>query len=254
MVKAFIPFLVLYFSSTICLGQTKSDPQIIYKDTINLKGYVYHADGKPAKALLFSKSKDLKSNTNFLFAITDSSGYFEIKGAFPNDTLQLSTVLYRGIHYNKGARYMVITLPPEIVDVNRISGPINVDTIAKYPKLPLAFKVNKQDSEYSCILLVVNGPQFPGSPASYGKYIKRNLKYPEKAIRTNTQGTVEVSFTISRDGSIKNPKIVRGIGQGCDEVALKAVLNGPKWSPARFNETTVETQAIMSINFRLLEH
>jgi TonB family protein len=253
MTKASILFLALCLICILGLAQNKTSPQIIYKDTINLKGYVYNADGKPAKALINSRSKDLKSNTNFLFAITDSTGYFEINGAYTNDTLDIITVLHRSKHYNKGAHYMVITLPPEIVDVNRITGDINVDTSARYPKIPSSFKVRKEDSEYSCLLLIIDGPNFPGELSGYARYIKRNLKYPAAAIRTNTQGTVEISFTIARDGSVKNPRIIRGIGHGCDEEVINAILKSPKWKPANFNHTGIETQAKISINFRLLD-
>lgn len=108
----FCSFLLL---TTAVLAQDKS--VTITRDTINLRGYIYQSDGKPAKYQRIESSYQQIYYTNYNFKLgtsTDSNGYFELKGARPYDTLDISSrELYNiGPYYNRGSRYMVIYLPP----------------------------------------------------------------------------------------------------------------------------------------------
>ncbi|MEP7263347.1 MAG: energy transducer TonB [Bacteroidota bacterium] len=74
-------------------------------------------------------------------------------------------------------------------------------------------------------------PQFQGGDAELLKYISSNLKMPQEAIKKNIHGTVYVNFIISSKGNILFPYVVRGIGGGCDEEALRIIKNMPRWKP-----------------------
>ncbi|HLG34767.1 MAG TPA: TonB family protein [Bacteroidia bacterium] len=63
-------------------------------------------------------------------------------------------------------------------------------------------------------------PIFPGGEQALFNFIHSNIKYPVEARANNVQGRVFVSFTIGRDGTVKNVHLLRGIGSGCDEAAL----------------------------------
>ena len=62
-------------------------------------------------------------------------------------------------------------------------------------------------------------PLFPGGMQKLAEYVKTNLKYPSAARNNNVQGKVFVNFVVEKDGSLTDPKIIRGIGSGCDEEA-----------------------------------
>ena len=66
----------------------------------------------------------------------------------------------------------------------------------------------------------------------FKKYIRDNLRYPEAARKNGTEGTVEVSFMVQPDGSLSDLKIVKGLGNGCSEEALRLLREGPKWNGA----------------------
>lgn len=94
-------------------------------------------------------------------------------------------------------------------------------------------------------------PEFPGGEPARRKYLAENVNYPQMARETGIQGTVHVSFVIEKDGSISNVTLLRGIGGGCDEEALRVISAMPKWKPGIQRTATVRVQASMPIKFTL---
>jgi protein TonB len=56
---------------------------------------------------------------------------------------------------------------------------------------------------------------------------------------------------VNTDGKIEDVKILRGIGGGCDEEALRVVKLMPRWKPGKQNGKTVRTLFNMPVNFKL---
>ena len=96
-------------------------------------------------------------------------------------------------------------------------------------------------------------PSFPGGENAFSEYLKTNLKYPEQAKSSKVFGRVYVSFTIGRDGTVKNVTLLRGIGSGCDEEALRVINLMPKWNPGQKDGRAVAVQYNLPINFTLGE-
>ncbi|MFB6257657.1 MAG: energy transducer TonB [Flavobacteriales bacterium] len=76
-------------------------------------------------------------------------------------------------------------------------------------------------------------PSFPGGEEKMQSFLADTLEYPEQAKEKGVEGVVHVAFTICKDGSIKNARVLKGIGNGCDRAALKAVKAMPKWEPGK---------------------
>ena len=83
------------------------------------------------------------------------------------------------------------------------------------------------------------------------KYLSKNIRYPEQAKKENIQGRVYVTFVVEKDGSITNAKVLRSIGGGCDEEALRVVNAMPKWEPGKLQGTPVRVQFNLPIVFKL---
>ena len=83
------------------------------------------------------------------------------------------------------------------------------------------------------------------------EYLSKSVKYPEQAKEDNITGKVFVSFIVEKDGHISNVDIIRGIGGGCDEAAMKAVAGMPNWKPGLLNEQAVRVQFNLPIKFAL---
>ena len=94
-------------------------------------------------------------------------------------------------------------------------------------------------------------PEFPGGMEAMYKYLAENIKYPEQAKAEKIQGRVAVTFVIEKDGSVTNAKVLRGIGGGCDEEALRVVEAMPKWTPGRMSDEPVRVNYVLPVNFKL---
>lgn len=81
------------------------------------------------------------------------------------------------------------------------------------------------------------------------KHVRTNLTYPADATKANVQGRVFVQFVVQADGSISDIKVIRGIGGGCDEEAIRLVQTSPAWQPAKYHGKTIATEVSLPINF-----
>jgi periplasmic protein TonB len=94
-------------------------------------------------------------------------------------------------------------------------------------------------------------PSFVGGEAALFQYLANTIKYPKMARETNVQGKVYVSFVIDAAGNITQVKLLRGIGGGCDEEALRVISMMPTWNAGRQNGRAVRVLFHMPIVFRL---
>ncbi|WP_026903608.1 energy transducer TonB [Pedobacter glucosidilyticus] len=94
-------------------------------------------------------------------------------------------------------------------------------------------------------------PEFPGGMTAWAKYLNRNLQYPAVARENEIQGRVTVSFVVERNGEITNIKVLRGIGAGCDEEAIRVIKKSPLWKPGKQNGKAVRVSYVIPIVFRL---
>ena len=94
-------------------------------------------------------------------------------------------------------------------------------------------------------------PEYPGGNEALFKFIMANIKYPEKAMKNKTQGMVFISFIVWKDGLVGDIKVLRGIGSGCDEEAVRVVSKMPKWKPGQKNGQNVNVHFNLPIKFKL---
>ena len=94
-------------------------------------------------------------------------------------------------------------------------------------------------------------PEYPGGQTAMYQFMAENLKYPSAAREKGIEGTVVVSYIVNVDGSISNPEILRGIGGGCDEEAIRIVKAFPTWSPGIKDGKKVRTEMRLPIRYKL---
>ncbi len=99
--------------------------------------------------------------------------------------------------------------------------------------------------------IVEEMPEFPGGAAKMMEYVQKNIKYPMMARESDIQGRVFVNFVVEPDGSITNVTVMRGIGGGCDEEAVRVVQNMPKWKPGKQRGSAVRVNYTIPIIFKL---
>ncbi len=96
-------------------------------------------------------------------------------------------------------------------------------------------------------------PSFPGGLEAFGKFLGQNLRYPDVAKKVNIQGRVFCQFVVEKDGSLTNINVVRGIGGGCDEEAVRVLAISPKWMPGKQNGEVVRVSYTIPIFFSLIK-
>ncbi|MEI6122094.1 MAG: energy transducer TonB [Bacteroidota bacterium] len=112
-------------------------------------------------------------------------------------------------------------------------------------------RIIDEGDELKIHTFVEEWPEFPGGDAGRIKFLSENIKYPQVAKETGIQGPVFLTFVIERDGNVSNVALIRGIGGGCDEEAIRVVNNMPRWKPGRQNGKEVRVQFNMPIAFTL---
>lgn len=91
----------------------------------------------------------------------------------------------------------------------------------------------------------------PGGMDGLINHFVKNLNYPEVAKKENVQGTVMVTFLIDKEGKVTDPEILRGIGSGCDDEALRIVASMEPWTPGKVDGKIVITRLQLPVKFAL---
>lgn len=105
--------------------------------------------------------------------------------------------------------------------------------------------------EEQIFTIVEEMPSFPGGDAALMKYLGSNIKYPAIAKDAGIQGTVFVTFVVDEKGDVKDVKVLRSLGGGTDEEAIRVVKNMPKWTPGKQRGKAVKVQYNLPIRFTL---
>ena len=115
--------------------------------------------------------------------------------------------------------------------------------------------VNSPESDLSksgeIFEVVDENPTFPGGDSALMEFLKKNLKYPKKAIKNNIQGRILMSFVVAKDGSITNVKIQKEAHPLLNKEAMRIVKKMPKWEPGKKNGKVVRVRFTLPITFRL---
>ena len=94
-------------------------------------------------------------------------------------------------------------------------------------------------------------PEYPGGDQAMMDFVAKNVQYPQEARDKEISGRVLVSFIVEKDGSIAEVKVVKGIGGGCDEEAVRVVKAMPKWKPGKDKGKPVRVSYMMPFTFKL---
>jgi len=105
--------------------------------------------------------------------------------------------------------------------------------------------------EEEILVFVEKDPEFPGGPEALLKYLAENLQYPDLARQGNIEGKVYVEFVVEKDGRVTNCKVLRDIGAGCGQEAVRVIKSMPKWSPGESAGKRVRTRFQQQVVFKL---
>ena len=94
-------------------------------------------------------------------------------------------------------------------------------------------------------------PIFEGGDAALLKYLRENLKYPDKTKDRGVQGRLVIGFIVEKDGSLTDVKVLRLVDIALDSEVLRVVKGMPKWIPGRQNGKRVRVRYLLPIHICL---
>ncbi|MEM7163178.1 MAG: energy transducer TonB [Bacteroidota bacterium] len=115
--------------------------------------------------------------------------------------------------------------------------------------IPITFSLNAQDD--LLISPIEISPEYPGGVEALKSFIANEIKYPLVANKAGVSGTVFVTFVVDKSGEVRDAEVLRGIGGGCDEEALRVVGLMEKWNPGTQRGKAVHVQYNIPIKFAL---
>lgn len=212
------------------------------KIKVNIEGDILRESGLGIGDVnIFDPDRDIS-------VTTDALGHFKIANVNVGGILVVSHVSYTPqiLVIEKGKTEYSLTFKN---GQNEIKGP----EFTAYQDAAKIDEERKKEKEIAAALSSVKEqkPQFPGGEEALARYIQDNIRYPKEALGVSAGGVALVSFTINSNGDIRKPKLIKEIGWGIDDEALRLVLNMPRWEPARQNGRAVSMEYTISIRFNL---
>ena len=150
-------------------------------------------------------------------------------------------------------------VPPEIIEVpdeEEIEEEIevNLDTEVTEETVieEVVFEEAPEEEKTEEIFDIVEEQAAPvGGMAAFFEYFGKNLKYPIPARQAGVEGKVYIQFVVTKTGEIGAVKVLKGIGHGCDEEAIRVVKGSPKWQPAKQRGRPVNSRVTLPLVFKL---
>jgi protein TonB len=90
-----------------------------------------------------------------------------------------------------------------------------------------------------------------GGTEAFFEWIEKNQKYPTLAKQRKIQGKVMVEFMVQADGSITDARVIKKMGSGLDEEALRLIKMAPKWEPATYQGKPLKQKMVLPVLFQL---
>jgi len=167
--------------------------------------------------------------------VTDIEGDYSIDVPTDSDvTLVIASVGY-------------MTEEVEIVNHDEIDVTIDPDVTALSEIVVVGSGAsgNSDGSEYS-----YTPPTPVGGNGEFKNFVEKNIHYPNSGLAEQIKGTVKLKFAVENDGQISKMEVLRSLGADFDKEAIRLVNEGPKWEPARKNDSFVVREVKVKIRFR----
>ncbi len=243
--------LVMSFTSfaiTSCerdsLSSAKGKSAKQANEMADVQGIVKDADGKPLPGVGIA----VEGTTRGTF--TDSEGKFKMNVPTGGKLLVKSDgfkdqLIDVNSKYNSVA-FVVSMTPGKGRESTRVIG-----TPAADGKILQATVEASTYNGEPVFTVVERQPEFPGGRLALDSFLSKNMKYPKAAARANVRGRVYLSFVVTTNGKIKDIIILKGLGFGIDEEALRVMALMPRWAPGRQDGNSLNVRYRLPIAFGL---
>ncbi|GAB3030364.1 TonB family protein [Spirosoma pulveris] len=177
---------------------------------------------------------------------TSATGEFTLTNVPKNGSLAFSFVGFKtDVIPVNGRTALGVALALQSNDLNE------AHVVASEPTSAPSSKKQVSQTGDEVFMVVEQVPEFPGGMKALSQYLARNLRYPTEARQNKVQGRVYVKFIVDKTGAIQELRVLKGIGGGCDEEAIRVVSKMPNWIPGKQQGKTVSVMYNLPIQFSL---
>lgn len=212
--------------------------------TITVSGKIIDIAGKPLPGTSVMDGKRLIQ--------TDTKGHFQLADLQSPATLMFSRLGFEPVvHKLTATTTLTVTLRLTQDTLPTMGATSNFKAVKPNPKMPASTVPTSQTVDGQVFTVVEQQPAFPGGIPALMQYVAKNLRYPAEAVKANVQGNVFVQFVVTETGNIQQLRVIKGIGAGCDEEAVRVVSQMPNWTPGKQNGKPVAVMYNLPIQFAL---
>jgi protein TonB len=193
--------------------------------------------------------------------ITEVTGISNIEEAKPEPMKPIEEIKLPEV------RRTIQFTPPEVTndDLDQAAAPVIDELISSNAAISTATVDGSDDAdaplpdfsivekEPDPIVFASQMPEFPGGDEARIEFLNNNLRYPSIATEMGISGRVTLQFVVEKDGHIDRIKVIRGLGGGCDEEALRVIKLMPKWKPGMQDGKCVPVYFTFPVVFALKE-
>ncbi|WP_428224471.1 energy transducer TonB [Flavobacterium sp.] len=92
-------------------------------------------------------------------------------------------------------------------------------------------------------------PEFPGGYAGFAKFVQRNFRTPE--VEEDVKGRIFVEFVVEKDGSLTDIHVLKDLGYGTKEEAIRMLKSAPRWTPGEQNGKKIRVKYSLPITIEI---
>ncbi|MEP6735204.1 MAG: TonB family protein [Chryseolinea sp.] len=167
--------------------------------------------------------------------VTDATGNYEIATEKKDPTLVYSSIGYSSHEIDvAGKKEINISLDEDVSQLSEV--------------VVTGYGIEKDDSDMT-IPLELASPE--GGRRAYKQYLEKNLQYPERALGKNVEGKVTIQFAVEPSGELADFRVIKGIGDGCDEEVIRLIKSGPKWAPTKRDTEKLRGMVRVKMRFQV---
>ena len=219
-----------------------------YTRSLNISGTTAHSQNKPIEYLWAAERiKQLKSQgatTETVYEIKQLGLKYDFETEYTSTAIETERIVE-----NDGATQTVkdTTLQPKIT--NFVKCERFIPQILRDPPT-IGYRIDKKDTNIYHEVELLEKPVFKGDKEALNRFITKKLRYPQQAIDSKIEGYVFVSFVVEKNGKISNIRVLKDIGGGCGDEAVRIIKAMPRWKPGvNWGQKFVRTKVKLRIKF-----
>ncbi|MCF2446159.1 TonB family protein [Dyadobacter sp. CY345] len=208
---------------------------------ITVEGTVKDESGKAIK------SANVVVNGGSKGVFTDLDGRFTLEDVSVGSTLVVSHINYESFSFEVNGSDALNEI------ILRKTDNVLPEVAVKSENIGGQTRPSSESDQTAKFTVVEQQPRFPGGMDALSQYLSSTIVYPTEAAKGRIEGKVLVSFTVNENGEVRDPRILKGIGAGLDEEAVRVVSKMPRWEPGIQGGETVSVQYNLPVNFQLAD-